>query len=135
MFRFTRKPSSGSHSHYLATITHLVKSGYVEVVQEFVNVMAACCIIFLLPWRNSLKWAKASSMSRIYDHTQLDTPPFGRTLLDERPARRKYLYLTAQNTDKRQIFPAGFETPIPANERPQTHALDHAATGIGFSSI
>jgi len=25
MFRFTRKPSSGSHSQYLAKITHLVR--------------------------------------------------------------------------------------------------------------
>jgi len=30
MFRFTRKPSSGSHSQYLAKITHLVKSRYVR---------------------------------------------------------------------------------------------------------
>jgi len=28
---------------------------------------------------------------------------------------------------------AGFEPTIPANERPQTHALDRAATGIGIS--
>jgi hypothetical protein len=28
--------------------------------------------------------------------------------------------------------PAGFEPTIPASERPQTHALDRAATGIGF---
>jgi hypothetical protein len=27
--------------------------------------------------------------------------------------------------------PAGFEPTIPANERPQTHALDRAAAGIG----
>jgi hypothetical protein len=26
--------------------------------------------------------------------------------------------------------PAGFEPAIPADERPQTHALDRAATGI-----
>jgi sensor histidine kinase YesM len=26
--------------------------------------------------------------------------------------------------------PAGFELTIPASERPQTHALDRAATGI-----
>jgi len=41
MFRFTRKPSSGSHSQYLAKITHLVKSGYVDLVQDVVSVMAA----------------------------------------------------------------------------------------------
>jgi hypothetical protein len=33
MLRFTRKPSSGSHSQYLAKITHLVQCGYIEVVQ------------------------------------------------------------------------------------------------------
>jgi hypothetical protein len=27
--------------------------------------------------------------------------------------------------------PAGFEPTIPASKRPQTHALDRAATGIG----
>jgi len=27
--------------------------------------------------------------------------------------------------------PAGFEPAIPASEWPQTHALDHSATGIG----
>jgi len=43
MFRFTRKPSLGSHSQYLAKITHLVKSGYVEAVQDVVNVMAVYC--------------------------------------------------------------------------------------------
>jgi len=37
MFRFTRKPSSGSHSQYLAKITHLVQSGYVELVQDVVS--------------------------------------------------------------------------------------------------
>jgi hypothetical protein len=26
---------------------------------------------------------------------------------------------------------AGFEPAIPVSERPQTHALDHTATGIG----
>jgi len=43
MFRFTRKPSSGSHSQYLAKITHLVQSGYVELVKDVVSVMAAYC--------------------------------------------------------------------------------------------
>jgi hypothetical protein len=28
--------------------------------------------------------------------------------------------------------PAGFEPTIPASERPQTHALDGAALGIGI---
>jgi len=43
MFRFTRKPLSGSHSQYtyLAKITHLVQSGYVELVQDVISVIAA----------------------------------------------------------------------------------------------
>ena len=32
------------------------------------------------------------------------------------------------------MLPAGFEPAIPASERPQTHALDRAATGIGTSA-
>jgi hypothetical protein len=41
MFQFTRKPSSGSHSQYLAKITHMVQCGYMEVIQDIVTVMAA----------------------------------------------------------------------------------------------
>jgi hypothetical protein len=33
MFRFTRKPSSGSHSQYLAKITHLDQCEYIDVIQ------------------------------------------------------------------------------------------------------
>jgi hypothetical protein len=58
----------------------------------------------------------------------------GRTPLDEWSARRRDLYLTTHNTQKRQTSmpPAGFEPAIPASERPQTHALDSAVTGIGW---
>jgi len=41
MFRFTRKPSSGSHRQYLATTAHSVQCGYIELVQDVVSVMAA----------------------------------------------------------------------------------------------
>jgi len=43
MFQFTKKPSSGSHSQYLAKITRLGKSGYVEQTQDVIGVMAAYC--------------------------------------------------------------------------------------------
>jgi hypothetical protein len=57
----------------------------------------------------------------------------GRTHLDEGPARRRDLYLTTHNTHKRQtsVPPVEFEPTILVNERPQTHALDRTATGIG----
>ena len=57
-----------------------------------------------------------------------------RTPLDEWSARRRDLYLTTHNTHNRQISmsPVGFEPTIPAGERPQTHALESAATGTGM---
>ena len=67
------------------------------------------------------------------NNTQRHT--LGRTHLDERSGRRKDLYLTTHNNHKRQPStpPTGFEPAIPANEGPQTHPLDCAATGIGDS--
>jgi hypothetical protein len=60
----------------------------------------------------------------------------GRTPLEEWPARRRDLYLTTHNTHTRQTSmpPVGFETTILVSERPQTHALDRTATGIGPSA-
>ena len=57
----------------------------------------------------------------------------GTTPLEEGPASRRNLYLTTHNTHKRQTSmpPAGFEPTILVSERPQTQALDRAATGIG----
>jgi hypothetical protein len=94
----------------------------------------------LIPWsysffqrRNSPQWARASSLSRLHDHTQTHTT-LGRTPLDKRSARPRDLYLTTHNTHKNQAFmtPAGFEPIIPASERQQTDSLDGAATGIGM---
>ena len=67
------------------------------------------------------------------DHTQRRTT-VGRTPLDEWSARRRDLYLTTHNTHNRQTSmpPVGFEPTISAGERPQTYALDRAATGTGF---
>jgi len=82
------------------------------------------------------QWARASSFTKFLDHTQRRTPG-GRTPLDEWSARRRDLYLT-HNTHNKQISmpPVGFEPTISAGERPQTYALDSAATGIGvFGSI
>jgi len=55
----------------------------------------------------------------------------GRTPLDEWSARQK-TSTRQHNTLKGQTSmpPAWFEHKLPAKERPQTHALDVAATGI-----
>ena len=66
------------------------------------------------------------------DHTQRCTT-VGRTPMDEWSARRRDLYLTTHNTHSRQtsMLPVGLEPTIPTSERPQTYALDRAATGTG----
>jgi hypothetical protein len=60
----------------------------------------------------------------------------GRTPLYEWSGRCRDLNLTAHNTHKRQtsMSPEGFEPAIPGSKRPQTHALDGAATRIGLVS-
>jgi hypothetical protein len=65
------------------------------------------------------------------DHIRLTT--VGRTPLDEWSARHRDLYLTTHDTRNRQISisPVGFEPTISVGKRPQTYALDRAATGTG----
>ena len=78
---------------------------------------------FFFFWSNSPQWARASSFLRFLDHTQRHIT-VGRTPLDEWSARRRDLYLTTHNTHKRQTYVhlVGFESTIPASERPQTYA-------------
>jgi hypothetical protein len=67
-------------------------------------------------------------LTGLRDHTKL-----GRIPLHQWSARLRDLYLITHSTQKtRTSMPAaGFETAIPASERPQSHALDRATTGIG----
>ena len=87
-------------------------------------------------WHNTPQWARANSFTRLPDHTQRRTT-VGRTPLNEWLARNRDLYLTTHNTCNRQISmpPVGFEPTISAGERPQTYALDRAATGTGKENI
>ena len=80
--------------------------------------------------RESPQWTRASSFMRFLDHTQWRTT-VGRTPVDEWSDRRRDLHLTTRNNHNRQtsMFPVGFEPTISAAERPQTYALDRAATG------
>ena len=91
-----------------------------------------CLLCFL--WRYGPTRAMASSFLRLLDHTQRRIT-VGRTPLDEWSARRRDLYLTTHNTHNRQtsIPPLRFEPTISVGERPQTYALDRAATGTGLS--
>ena len=87
--------------------------------------------IFLL-WCCDPTRVMAFSLMRFLDHTQQRTT-VGRTPLDEWSARRGDLYPTTHDTHNRQtsIPPVGFEPTISTGERPQTYALDRAATGSG----
>jgi hypothetical protein len=62
-----------------------------------------------------------------------NTHKLGKNPLDERSARRRDLYLTTRSTHKRQtsLTTEGLEPTILAKVRPQTYALDRAASGIG----
>ena len=59
----------------------------------------------------------------------------GRTPLHGWSARRRDIHLKTHKTNNRQTSmpPVGFETTISAGERPQTYALERAATGTGFT--
>ena len=104
-------------------------------IYDISNVRVNALISFLFGV-TAPKWARVSSFTRFLDHTQGRTT-VGRTSLDEWSARRRDLYLTTHTTHNRQtsIPPMGFEPPVPANERPQTYALDSSATGTGINAL
>jgi hypothetical protein len=93
------------------------------------------CIVCFRGFAAKLR-AMASSFTRFLDHTQRRAT-VGRIPLDEWSARRRDLYLTTHNTQNRQTsMPSvGFELTISAGVRPQTYALDGAATGTGSGCI
>ena len=86
---------------------------------------------FCFPWRCGPTRAITSSFLRFLDHTQRRTT-VGRTPLDERSARRRDVYPTTHNHNRRTSMPpVGFEPTLSASERPQICVLDRAATGTG----
>ena len=98
---------------------------------HYYNYHYYCSYYYLGGGRNSPQWARTSSITRFLDHTRLAT--VGRIPVDECSARRRDLYLTRHNNHNRETsMPSvGFEPTISSGERPQTYALDRAATGTG----
>ena len=125
------RPSSGvqdctySNTHMSNRYCCLLASGYEMEPSEI-------CRVCLFLAQQPPKWAMASSFTRFLHHTQRRTT-VGRTPLDEWSARRRDLYLTTHKSHNRKasMSPVGFEPTISAGERPQTYALDRAATGTG----
>ena len=85
-----------------------------------------CTFFFLRPCDPTR--VMASSFLMFLDHTQRPAT-VGRTPLDEWSARRRDLYLTTHNRQT-SMSTVGFEPT--AGERPQTYALDRAATATGI---
>ena len=110
----------------LSSCANIKTCAYIKVIAELLELL-----IFL--WRCGPTRSRSSSFTRFLDHTQRHIT-VGRTPLDEWLARRRDLYLTTHNTHNRQTSmpPVGFEPTISAGERPQTYALDRAATGTGI---
>jgi hypothetical protein len=77
--------------------------------------------------------ARASSLSRLDDHTQTHhtRKDFSGRVIS--PTKRP-LPDNIHHSQETDIFSsAGFETALRASERPQIHALDHVVNGIGIS--
>jgi hypothetical protein len=64
----------------LSNARHCPQIGQLACSVDFVSVLA----LFL--WLDGPQWARASSLSRLHDHTQLDTPhPVGLSWTSDRP--------------------------------------------------
>ena len=113
----------------------------IVLVVVVVVVVVVCCdchwICLLLPTLISFHGATALSGTgpphyRVFTIT-LRHIKLGRSPLDGWSARHRDLCLATHSTFYRQMSmpPARFESTTTASERPRTHALDRAATGIG----
>jgi hypothetical protein len=76
---------------------------------------------------NQLGWA--TSLFGFLDHTQTHTHSSERVI----SSLQMLLSTDTQQKQEGSVTPSkGFEQAILANERPQTYALEHRATGIGL---
>jgi hypothetical protein len=80
-------------------------------------------------WRSGPTRAMTSLFLRFLDHTQWHTTVV-RTPLDEWSARRRYSYLTTQNSHDKHPCYRRNSNSVALGERPQTHDKDRAAAGI-----
>jgi hypothetical protein len=74
MFRFTRKPSSGSHNQYLAKITGLVQCRHRRRT-DVVSVMAAYYVAITLTTSVRRTVPRLLSSGILYSHLQRVTKP------------------------------------------------------------
>ena len=142
---FNKVPEHGCH-FFLSTASPIEYASCKSVKTNLVslNIRAKICR-FLYVRVNMYKYC-LFFFSRLDSHSGKRPPHFwpfsitfrhttvGRTPLDEGSARHRDLYLTTHNTHNRQLSMSSalFKPANPASERPQTRALDRAATGINY---
>jgi hypothetical protein len=100
---------------------------------KFIDYLGTVSFLFSLPWcPRGERPPHYREFLITLRHTTLI-----RALLDEWWAWRRDFYLTTHITHKSltSLPLVGFEPTIPASERPQNHALDCAATGIGWGTV
>jgi hypothetical protein len=90
-----------------------------------------CIKFFFFSGATATIWPGHSHFSRLHDHTQTHHTRYDSSGRDQPDAGTSTL--TTHNIHKRQTSmpPAVFEPATPVSERPQTHAVDRAATGLG----
>jgi len=88
----------------------------------YVADISVCVSLMCLPYSLTLIWTDLPLCP-------IQTLPI-RTSLDDGSGRRRNPYLTTPNVYEKEksTLPAVFEPAIPASERPQTNALERAAT-------
>ena len=93
-------------------------------------VMQYCLFVF---GATTPQWARASSFTRFLDHTQRRSRQnsSGRVI----SSSHRHLPYNTQHSQRISMPPMGFEPTISAGERPQTYALDRAASGTGYHVI
>jgi hypothetical protein len=143
-----KKASETGHFHHLLYSTHILNcqqsvSYYCKFRQRIKEIQTLSCSVYLLHYVSfSLVfygslirfWVMASlyGASRSYSDTSHSV---GLRWTSGRPLQRPIL--TTHNHHKRRtsMTPTGFEPKILTSERPQTQALDRAATRIGVLRV
>ena len=95
--------------------------------QELAAAVNTSDTYIILPWRNIRQWAKASSLSRIHDHTQTHHALWDSSEWVISPTQRPLRGITQESQETGIHAPGGIRTHNPSNRA----AADQAVTGTG----
>ena len=98
----------------------------VFALRPFAKLTSARHVLHLLLQSAAILGNSITFFLSLFCSSLLDSPGESRP-----PSRQGFEIRLRHDTQHSQHAPAGFEPSIPASERPQTHALNRAALGIG----